>query len=71
MSKKDILDMLSRDLCLCLLVDWMGQIRKSGSLERKGGERAMVILRFQGGSHCMCRLRNAPFWPRWTSFDLY
>jgi hypothetical protein len=36
MSKKDILDMLSRDLCLCLLVDWMGQIRESESLEREG-----------------------------------
>jgi hypothetical protein len=31
----------------------------------------MAILRFQGGSLRLCRLRTASFWPRWTSFDLY
>jgi hypothetical protein len=28
--------MLSRDLCLCLLADRVGQIGKSGALEREG-----------------------------------
>jgi hypothetical protein len=30
--------------------------------EGKGGERATTILRFQGGSPCLCRLRTALFW---------
>jgi hypothetical protein len=28
--------MLSRGLCLCLLVDWAGQIGESGALRREG-----------------------------------
>jgi hypothetical protein len=34
-------------------------------LEGKGGERVMAILRFQGGSPRLCRLRTAIFWLRW------
>jgi hypothetical protein len=36
-------------------------------LEWKGGERAMAIPRFQGGSPRLCRLRTASFWPRWQA----
>jgi hypothetical protein len=39
--------------------------------EGKGGERVMAILRFQGGSPHLCRLRTTSFWPQRTSFDLY
>jgi hypothetical protein len=31
--------------------------------EGKGGERAVDIPRFQGGSPRLCRLRTISFWP--------
>jgi hypothetical protein len=45
-----------------------GKVKHS---EGKGGEWAMEILMFQGGSPRLCRLRTTSFWPRWASFDLY
>jgi hypothetical protein len=51
--------------------DRVGQIRESGSLRREEWGEGMAILRFQGGSSHLCRLRTASVWPRWTSFDLY
>jgi hypothetical protein len=35
--------------------------------EGKGRERAVVILRFQGGSPHLCRLGTVLFWPRWQA----
>jgi hypothetical protein len=55
------------------VVGMIGQ-GKNGKVEHsegKGGEWAVAIPRFQGGSPCLCRLRTTSFWPRWTSFDLY
>jgi hypothetical protein len=34
-------------------------------LEGKSGERDAAILRFQGGSPRLCRLRTTSFWLRW------
>jgi hypothetical protein len=44
--------------------DRVGQLGEMGSLRRegKGGESVVAILRFQGYSPHLCRLRTAPFW---------
>jgi hypothetical protein len=58
--------MLSRGYIYLLLLDRAGQV--GGSVEHsegKGRESAMAILRFLCGSPHLCRLRTAPFWPRW------
>jgi hypothetical protein len=38
-----------------------GKLKKVEHLEGKGGERAVKILRLQGGSPHLCRLRTASF----------
>jgi hypothetical protein len=43
----------------------------AASFREKGGERVMAILRFQGCSPRLCRLRTALFWPQWASLELY
>jgi hypothetical protein len=48
-----------------------GKEEKAEHLEGKGGEQAMGILRFQGGSPHLCQLRPTSFWPRWASLELY
>jgi hypothetical protein len=48
-----------------------GKYVKVEHSEGKGGERAVEIPRFKGGSPRLCRLRTASFCPRWTNFDLY
>jgi hypothetical protein len=35
--------------------------------EGKGGERAIAILRFLGGSHRLFRLRTTLFWLQWQA----
>jgi hypothetical protein len=64
MDLKDILVMMSRGYIFLLLLDRAGQV--GGSVEHseeKGGESAVVILRFVCGSPHPCQLRTAPFWP--------
>jgi hypothetical protein len=61
---------MSRGLCLysCIVdVTARGKVGKGVHSEGKGGERAMAIPRFQGGSPRLCELRTTPFWPRWFS----
>jgi hypothetical protein len=65
------MDMMSRGSCSCLLCDQAGQVGERGALKGRGGERVVDILRFQGDSPRLCRLRTASFWPRWRSFELY
>jgi hypothetical protein len=57
------MDMLSRCLCSCCWCDWAGKMGKVEHLEGKGGEQVVPILRFQGGSPYLCRLRTASLWP--------
>jgi hypothetical protein len=38
-------------------------------LEGKGGESVVAILRLQGCSPRLCRLRTALFWPRWQALS--
>jgi hypothetical protein len=35
--------------------------------ELKDEERVVAIMRFQGGSPCLCQLRTASFWPQWQA----
>jgi hypothetical protein len=37
--------------------------------EGKGGESVVAIPRFLCGSPRPCRLRTAPFWPRWQALS--
>jgi hypothetical protein len=58
--------MMSRAYVYLLLLDWAGQVGGSMEhLEGKGGESVVAIPMFLCGSPCSCRLRTAPFWPRW------
>jgi hypothetical protein len=62
--------MMSRGYVYLLLLDRAGQV--GGSVEHskgKGGESDVAILRFLCGSPRLCRLRTAPFWPRWQALS--
>jgi hypothetical protein len=43
--------------------DRAGQLGKRSSLGREGGESVVAIMRFQGCSPRLCRLRTTLFWP--------
>jgi hypothetical protein len=40
-----------------------GKLGKVDHSEGKGGGTTVSILRFQGGSSRLCRLRTVSFWP--------
>jgi hypothetical protein len=62
--------MKSRGYVYLLLLDRAGPV--GGSVEHsegKGGENVVAILRILCGSPHPCRLRTAPFWPRWQTLS--
>jgi hypothetical protein len=65
--------MMSRGYIYVYIVGVAGRGKwgKVDHSEGKGGERAMAILRFQGGSPHLCQLRTTSFWSRRISFNLY
>jgi hypothetical protein len=61
---------MSRCYVYLILLDRAGPI--GGSVEHsegKGGENDVTILIFLCGSPRPCRLRTAPFWPRWQALS--
>jgi hypothetical protein len=51
-------------LCSCIVdVIGRGKQGKVDHSEGTGGERIVAIMRFQGGSPCLCRLRTTFFGP--------
>jgi hypothetical protein len=62
--------MMSRSYAYLLLLDRVGQVGASMEhSEGNGGESTVAILRFLCGSTRLCRLRAAPFWPRWQALS--
>jgi hypothetical protein len=62
--------MLSICFVYLLLLDQVGQIgRLVEHSEGKGEESDVPISRFLCGSPRPCRLRIAPFWPRWQALS--
>jgi hypothetical protein len=62
--------MMSRGYVYLLLLDWARQVGGSVELpEGKAKESVVAIPRFLCGRPHLCRLRTAPFWPRWQAFS--
>jgi hypothetical protein len=62
--------MMSRGYVYLLLLDQVGPVGGSVEhLEGKDGENVVVITRFLCGSHHLCWLRTASFWPRWQALS--